>query len=294
MKTNLNNNDLKYNPSRHMNTYFFESLTREISLISIGHTKCTEKDIMMDFRFLNYYSLHYVANGQGFYEYNHQKYSVKKGDLFLIYPYQNIKRYPDPQNCYEIYWIDFSGSSCQELLSRTNFSQEHRIICNMDNLIFPLFCELYLKIDSHQAAMDCAAFSTFYNIITVLIQQKQTKPNYFSSDKNIQKIVNYIENNYQSETLCLESIALELGFNSSYLSRMFHKKMGQKLSTYISGFRIQKAMEFINSGLYTPQEVYSLVGFSDYVYFSKLFKKYHELTPVEHYKNIINKRSKVI
>lgn len=280
--------------SKNKQTYFFDSSDSDISIVSIGKAKCEAKDVIKTPRMLNYFSLHFVFSGEGIYEYGGTQHLVKQGDCFLIYPFTEIRRYPLEPNYYEIFWIDFMGKNCNSMIKQTDFSETNCIIADMTDLIKNILLNLLAQFQIKKKALEYETLSALYKIFSTLIENKsQTLSSGFKNTK-LFKIIDYLEKNYSDESLCLDSVADATNFNASYLSRLFHKQQGQKFSYFLSGLRIQKALELFNTGNYYPQEVYAMVGFKDYVYFSKLFKKYFDVTPSEHCKKVKENLTKLV
>ncbi|MDF2613885.1 MAG: response regulator [Clostridia bacterium] len=97
------------------------------------------------------------------------------------------------------------------------------------------------------------------------------------------KSLKYIDNHY-GENISLNEIANNLNVNSAYLSRVFKKDMEKGLTEYLNQYRIVKAQELIQRGNIRVVDIYTLVGFSSYNYFFKVFKEMTGMTPIE-YKN---------
>lgn len=81
----------------------------------------------------------------------------------------------------------------------------------------------------------------------------------------------------------LERLAESVGMNASYISRLFKHKTGQTITDYLIGIRITEAKKLL---LDHPDlknyEIADRVGYSDPVYFNKLFKKMCGMTPKEY------------
>lgn len=81
----------------------------------------------------------------------------------------------------------------------------------------------------------------------------------------------------------LERLAESVGMNASYISRLFRHKTGQTITDYLIGIRITEAKKML---LGHPDlknyEIADRVGYSDPVYFNKLFKKMCGMTPKEY------------
>ena len=55
------------------------------------------------------YVLEYIVSGSGYLEINGEKYTLKAGDAYLIFPGDSCEYYSDPADPYEKYWINFSA-----------------------------------------------------------------------------------------------------------------------------------------------------------------------------------------
>lgn len=81
----------------------------------------------------------------------------------------------------------------------------------------------------------------------------------------------------------LERLADTVGMNASYLSRLFKVKTGQTITDYLISIRIAKAkVLLIEQPDLKNYEIAEKVGYSDPVYFNKLFKKICGMTPKDY------------
>jgi two-component system, response regulator YesN len=81
----------------------------------------------------------------------------------------------------------------------------------------------------------------------------------------------------------LERLAEAVGMNASYISRLFKSKTGGTITDYLIGIRIAKAKELlIKHPDMRNYEIAERVGYSDPVYFNKLFKKMTGVTPKDY------------
>ncbi len=90
------------------------------------------------------------------------------------------------------------------------------------------------------------------------------------------------EHYYEPFTLAL--LSKKYLVESSYLSRCFKQETGENLMMYLAERRIQKAVEAIHENKTGLTEISFLVGYDDYTYFSRVFKKIMGISPRE-YKN---------
>ncbi|ASA19956.1 response regulator transcription factor [Paenibacillus donghaensis] len=81
----------------------------------------------------------------------------------------------------------------------------------------------------------------------------------------------------------LERLADTVGMNASYISRLFKFKTGQTITDYLIGIRIAKAKELLMEHPDLKNyEIAEKVGYSDPVYFNKLFKRICGMTPKDY------------
>lgn len=81
----------------------------------------------------------------------------------------------------------------------------------------------------------------------------------------------------------MERISESAGMSANYLSRLFKQETGETMTDYLIGIRLNKARQFMSDHPSLKNyEIAQLVGYSDPVYFNKLFKKEVGVTPKEY------------
>jgi len=99
-----------------------------------------------------------------------------------------------------------------------------------------------------------------------------------SAKEIIPQVMQYIRDNYK-EDLSLSSLSVKFGLSEKYLSSLFKKTSEITISQYLKNVRIEKAKELLTATSINLQRIAFLCGYSDYFYFSKVFKKTMGLTP---------------
>lgn len=97
--------------------------------------------------------------------------------------------------------------------------------------------------------------------------------------KLFENVKNFIKENIETE-LELEKVASNFNLSVYYFSRTFKEVTGISYSDYINKCRIDIAKELLSSGKMNVKEVCYKVGYNDPNYFSKVFKKYEGVSPV--------------
>lgn len=99
--------------------------------------------------------------------------------------------------------------------------------------------------------------------------------------REVQKILpalSYINASY-SENLTLEEISSRLGFDQSYFCRIFKIATGATFTEYLNFVRVCKAEKLLLKTRDNILEISEAVGFSSVSYFSRIFKKYRNISP---------------
>lgn len=94
----------------------------------------------------------------------------------------------------------------------------------------------------------------------------------------VEFVKEYVARNYMDDISFLD-LAKVAHVSRGYLSSLFKKEVGCNFPEYLVKFRINKAVEIINKENIQLSDLASLVGYKDYVHFSKMFKKYKGCSP---------------
>lgn len=122
-----------------------------------------------------------------------------------------------------------------------------------------------------------------YEIFLFLTEQFETVLSaigHSSREGVIDDILYYIEHNY-TRALTLESIAPLFGYNSSYLGKIFSKKVGENFNSYLDRVRIEHSKKLLLAEDMKVYEIAEKVGYRNVDYFHIKFKKHVGQTPAE-------------
>ena len=95
------------------------------------------------------------------------------------------------------------------------------------------------------------------------------------------KVQRYIEEHY-FEPLSLTSLAAQFGHERSHLSRMFSMVTGEHLMSAIASRRIERAARYMREEDLSLTEISFLVGYEEYAYFNRVFRKVMGVSPSEY------------
>ncbi|MCU6794942.1 response regulator [Paenibacillus sp. WQ 127069] len=122
--------------------------------------------------------------------------------------------------------------------------------------------------------------SFLYDIFIYIKQLNSESVNEGDIDSYFIQMVKYIDNNYQHK-LYLKDLSVKFFVNQVYCCQLFKKVLGKTFSEYVTELRIKKACELLKHTELSIEEITTKVGFSDYYYFNKVFKKQCGITPTK-------------
>jgi two-component system response regulator YesN len=92
--------------------------------------------------------------------------------------------------------------------------------------------------------------------------------------------VDYIMEHYR-EGVTLRQVAADCHVNTSYLGQIFRKETGSAFTDYVNTLRIQEASRLLGDPTLKVYEIAEQVGFTDYHYFLKIFRKVTGKSPTD-------------
>ncbi|WP_047835005.1 helix-turn-helix domain-containing protein, partial [Robinsoniella sp. RHS] len=97
--------------------------------------------------------------------------------------------------------------------------------------------------------------------------------------------IEYLKNNY-SQKITIGELSGNFFLSKSYLSSLFKQATGSGIVEYLQHIRIEKACELLLDPSLSITEISNQVGYSDYRFFNKSFKKITGKTANEYRKSL--------
>lgn len=145
------------------------------------------------------------------------------------------------------------------------------------------FFELYRAWSAKESGYYARAVSYFYRIISEIVREREVS-SYGKGYMRLKPAISLIYSSFSDPSLSVSSLASHIGVSDTYFRRLFVREMGERPLDFINRLRISSAVEYLESGFYTIENVAELCGFSDAKYFATVFKRYHGTSPSEYIK----------
>lgn len=142
--------------------------------------------------------------------------------------------------------------------------------------------------DLRQAAMQYRNVGQYiYDVDSLIesIMETESGEQVISSWAVVESVKEYLHEHYM-EPIGRQDIEEAVHLNGDYLNRIFKSATGYSLIQYIQYYRILIAKRLITEGKCSITEVGTSVGFDTPSYFTKVFKKWTDMTPFEYYSRV--------
>ncbi|UVI29398.1 response regulator transcription factor [Paenibacillus spongiae] len=124
-----------------------------------------------------------------------------------------------------------------------------------------------------------ALYETVRSRLTGLLRHIRETRNWWSYNRLMRNVKAYLEEHYAQPDLSLKEAASSFELSPNYFGNMFKKETGMSFNQYVTRIRMDKAMVLLRNPSVKLYEVGETVGFDDYTYFSKTFKKHTGSSP---------------
>jgi AraC-type DNA-binding domain-containing proteins len=138
------------------------------------------------------------------------------------------------------------------------------------------------QFDAEKKLLECKTVNEMHNVVSKTIIEICKYVNAKAKSKNdklVTTIIDYIDKNYCSESICITSIADAVDITENYLSHYFKEKMGSSVMKYIENLRIEKIKTLLKETELTLSDITQLTGFSNSAVLIRAFKKNEGITP---------------
>ncbi len=235
---------------------------------------------------IDFHDISYVVGGEASYVVGDRTLILRKGDLLYIPPGTYREAQLTQAQRFEVYAMNF-------LLRDTGGGPIDRLPFELVTPI-GIHPELITLLKSLSTAwlLQETGFRLIVRayvelIIGKLMDLAVHKNPVSVADLRIRQVIEYITEHYD-QPIPLDELAGLVHLSPSYLSVLFHRSMGVKLSHYINIIRVNHAESLLKNNMCNVTEASENCGFCDVYYFSRVFTEIKGYNP----KSIIGKRQR--
>ncbi|MBQ7839081.1 MAG: helix-turn-helix transcriptional regulator [Lachnospiraceae bacterium] len=175
-----------------------------------------------------------------------------------------------------IYWLHFTGTSVEDVLASLSLTESRVIPIKSRTQFESLFSQLIhthmLSTPTHEQEEN----TLLLQLLTQLFLACQKEP--ISNYREIYSTAEYIYDHF-AEDLDLDQLAEKLHISKSHFAHLFKELVGCSPSNYQQKLRLDKARHYLLHTSQSVKEIAHAVGYSDALYFSRLFRKKYDISP---------------
>ena len=177
-------------------------------------------------------------------------------------------------------YLLFGGIKDKEKVFANNSTV--KLACKKYNLDYKEFLDYFKNLKS----FDREKINSFTEILDICIKYIISEK-YIKIDDSIfsSKVISYLNEHYQ-EDVTFEQLCKVFHVGKNYLYKVLKSQTGQTINNYIISIRMKNAKKLLEHSENSVSEIASMVGFYDYNYFIRIFKKYYNTTPLQFRKSL--------
>lgn len=283
--------------------YFYKKMPDENFFVDIFKKEHHNTGPAFNLHWHEHIQFFYITKGEGILSCNSKKIKVKAQDIVIIN--SNEMHYIESLYDYLSYYVIRVGlpflfsnqiDSCQTKFIAP-LSQNlilFKPLVRNDNDILNCINKIIGEYFTKEIGFELAVKSYIYELIVLLIrgyiEKILTKEEFNSQVNNLKRfsdILKFIENNF-TQKITISKLAAMANVSNYHFCRLFKQITGKSTIDYINKLRIDKAIDLLHENNLNITEIALNCGFNDTNYFSRLFKRYKNISPAKFRKNSIH------
>jgi AraC family transcriptional regulator of arabinose operon len=210
-------------------------------------------------------------------------YTLQPGSVFLYRPHEEQYYGHYEEQKFLCYWVHFTGRGVDELLLNASLFEDRIFYIGIHKEMAHLFEDIMNELRDKKAGFELASASLLAylcSMISRLIHQS-SDIHTNKSRAELYESIKYIHDHYAQE-IYVKQLADIAHLSPDRYTTLFKIITDTTPLQYLNKFRLQKACDLMKHTHLNIQQISSLVGFEDQLYFSRMFKKAYHMTPSEY------------
>lgn len=222
----------------------------------------------------------WVIEGECFLRIDNQNYIIRPGQLAFL-PKGKMRAYTHASPRFSMYEMGFEAkANGHDLMSILGLTEDNFVVdIPQKELMSSLFENSHRKELYKNPLYDVTWCANILNIIQMYANEH--KKISASTNATFRKVLEYMSKNIDG-AVTINELASIACMQSTYFVKRFRETYGIPPLVYYNRMKIYKSMGLLAGTDLSIEQIAKSVGVSDASYFSRMFKKYCNLTPTEY------------
>jgi len=217
-------------------------------------------------------------------------YTLKKGDLAILKPFELHYTERGITNDYERYVLNFSPKNLSFLLSEAEihmlFEKLDSCVVHLSDEQFQTIYDYFKQINKFAEHKSFLSHKLLYSAIFQLIMEISDLPpkNEVALSQSVPPevvtVIHYINKHYQ-ENIDLDSLALLVHMSKYHFCRVFHQSTGATFLEYLYNVRLTKVHRLLLDTPMPLKEIARKTGFTSTAHLTRVFHQVYQVSPRE-------------
>ena len=186
----------------------------------------------------------------------------------------------------EVYWVHFTGGDVKNILRKYGIKDNMRTFfvgtsLEYERIFKRMISELQRCQEDYEEILTLLMRHLLISIHRDLLKERKLSDVYLDNEMDI--ATQYFNDNYNTD-INIEEYAQSRGMSTCWFIRNFKKFTGTTPMQYIMSIRISNAQSLLETTQYSISEISRIVGYTNPLYFSRLFHKQKGFAPSKYRK----------
>mgnify|MGYP004615403317 FL=1 len=234
------------------------------------------------------YQLLYINAGKAHFHFDSidNETIVNAGNMILYRPKELQKYEYYGTDKTEVYWVHFTGGDVKNILRKYGIKDNMRTFfvgtsLEYERIFKRMISELQRCQEDYEEILTLLMRHLLISIHRDLLKDRKTSDVYLDNEMDI--ATQYFNDNYNTD-INIEEYAQSRGMSTCWFIRNFKKFTGTTPMQYIMSIRISNAQSLLETTQYSISEISRIVGYTNPLYFSRLFHKQKGFAPSKYRK----------
>ena len=234
------------------------------------------------------YQLIYVASGKTHFYFGDEERIVNAEQMVLFQPRQPQHYEYFAKDKPEVYWVHFTGSDVKNILKHYGVPMDEPVFYSGNSSMYAyLFKEMIHELQTCRVGYQELLEMYLRQILLLIVRSREEhNPTVSSFIQDEMELARRYFTEHYNEEINIEEYAKSRGMSISWFLRNFKQLTAKSPMQYVLSIRINNAVSLLEGTNYNINEISSIVGYDNPLYFSRIFKKQKGVSPSDYRKNL--------